>query len=149
MAENVILNVMDIQKVLPHRYPFLMVDKVIELVSNERIVAVKNVTANEPFFMGHFPNRPVMPGVMMLEAMAQAAALLALKSDDGVKPGQAVLLVGAEDFKWKRIVLPGDTLVIEMTIEKKRRPFWKMRGTAKVDGKLAAEGSVSAMENEA
>src|SRR5882724_965675 len=100
----------EIQSLLPHRYPFLLVDRVQELDPDRRIVGIKNVSINEPFFQGHFPGRPVMPGVMILEAMAQTAALLAHASVEGVKKGKTVFLIGATDFKWKKQVMPGDTL---------------------------------------
>lgn len=137
-----------IQQVIPHRYPFLLVDKIVELVDNERVVGIKNVTVNEPFFTGHFPGRPVMPGVLIIEAMAQTAAILAIESTDGVKKGHTVFLVGASDFKWKRQVVPGDTLRIEMTSIRKRRPLWIMGGVVTVDGKLVASGTISAAEAE-
>ena len=125
-----------------------MIDVVTEFVDGQLIVAKKNVSVNEPFFLGHFPNRPVMPGVMMLEAMAQAAAILALKSSDGVQPGKTVFLVGANDFKWKRMVVPGDTLTIRMEPVKKRRPLWIMKGEALVGTEVVASGSLSAVESD-
>ena len=139
-------DVRDIMRIIPHRYPFLMVDAVVELEDDQRIVGIKNVTVNEPYFQGHFPGRPVMPGVMILEAMAQTAALLAHISKDGVGPGKTVFLVGADEFKWKKMVLPGDTLRIEMTSHRKRRPVWVMRGRVTVNDKLVATGMLSAME---
>lgn len=147
-AESVIMDVTQIMKLLPHRYPFLMVDKIVELDGDQRIVGIKNVTANEPYFMGHFPGRPVMPGVMMLEAMAQTAVILAHSSKEGVEPGKIVFLVGANEFKWKKMVVPGDTLRIEMQQFKKRRPLWIMKGEITVNGKTAASGILSAMESE-
>ncbi len=148
MDEKVIYDVRQIQKILPHRYPFLMIDKIVEFVDNERVVGIKNVTINEPFFQGHFPGRPVMPGVMLLESMAQTAAILAKSSTDGVNPGKTVFLIGATDFKWKKMVLPGDTLRIEMLSVKKRRPIWVMSGSVTVDGKLVASGTISAAEGD-
>jgi beta-hydroxyacyl-ACP dehydratase FabZ len=139
-----VLSVQDIQEILPHRYPFLLVDKIVVLEPNERIVGIKNVTMNEPFFVGHFPGRPVMPGVMILEAMAQTAAILALKSPEGMNPDKLILLVGADGVRWKRQVLPGDTLRIEMVVERKRHPIWSMKGTVTVDGKVVAVGVLSA-----
>lgn len=143
---EVIYDSIGIQAILPHRYPFLLVDRVVEFEDNVRIVAIKNVTHNEPFFSGHFPGRPVMPGVLIVEAIAQAGAILAIESKDGVAKGKTVFLVGMTDFKFKRPVVPGDTLVIEMTSIKKRRPLWIMRGSVHVDGKLVAEGTISAAE---
>ena len=142
-----IFDIAEVQKILLHRYPFLLIDKVIEFNSAEsRLVAIKNVTINEQFFQGHFPGRPVMPGVLILEAMAQAAAIMAIKAEDGVTPGHAVMLVGADNVKWKRQVLPGDTLRIEVKGLKKRRPLWIIEGNVTVDGKVVASGQISAME---
>lgn len=144
--QTIVYDNVAIQKILPHRYPFLLVDKVIEFKDNERIVGIKNVTFNEPFFVGHFPGRPVMPGVMILEAMAQVGAILARESNDGVKKEKTVFIVGADDVKWKKMIVPGDTLVIEMVSVKKRRPMWIMDGTITVDGKVAASARISAAE---
>lgn len=145
---SVVFDALEIMSILPHRYPFLMVDKIVEFVDNERIVGVKCVTINEEFFQGHFPGRPVMPGVLILEAMAQTAAILAHKSSDRVAEGKKVFLVGAEEVKWKRQVLPGDTLFIEMTSHKKRRPYWMLKGVVRVEGKVVCQGMVSAVETE-
>jgi 3-hydroxyacyl-[acyl-carrier-protein] dehydratase len=147
-VDNIVFDATQIQEIIPHRYPFLLIDKIAEFVDNERIVGVKAVTFNEPFFQGHFPGRPVMPGVLILESMAQTAAILAKKSTDGVAEGKYIFLVGATDVKWKRQVVPGDTLFIEMVSEKKRRPIWKMRGTVRVNGNVVASAIVSAMESE-
>ena len=144
--EEVIYDAAKIMTILPHRYPFLMVDKVIEFVDDQRIVAIKNVTVNEPFFPGHFPGKPIMPGVMQLEAMAQVGAILAHMSADGVTPGKTVFLAGAESVKWKKPVVPGDTLRIEMRSVKKRRPFWVMEGECTVDGKIVTSATLSACE---
>lgn len=144
--EGVIYDTVGIQKIIPHRYPFLMIDKIIEFEDNKRIVGIKNVTANEPFFTGHFPGRPVMPGVMILEALAQTGAILARTSVDGVDPSKTVFLVGATDIKWKRMVFPGDTLHLEMHSLKKRRPLWIMSGVASVDGKMVASATITAAE---
>lgn len=124
-----------------------MVDKIVELEA-ERIVGIKAVTINEEFFQGHFPNRPVMPGVLIMEAMAQVAAVLATVSPDGVTDGKYVFLAGATDFRWKKPVIPGDVLRIEMEAVKKRRPMWKMKGTVTVDGEIVATGMLTAAEAE-
>ncbi len=144
--DKVIYDTVGIQKILPHRYPFLMVDKIVELEDNKRIVGIKNVTINEEFFQGHFPGRPVMPGVLVLEALAQTAAILAKVSTDGVNPEKTVFLVGADEVRWKKMVLPGDTLELVVESYKKRRPMWVMKGKALVDGKVAAVATFSAME---
>lgn len=146
MEEKVIYDAVQIQAIIPHRYPFLMVDRIVEFVDNERAVGIKNVTLNEPYFTGHFPGRPVMPGVMVLEAMAQTGAILAIRSNEGVAPGKTVFLVGATDCKWKRQVVPGDTLRIEMVSVRKRRPLWIMSGTVTVGDKVVATATISAAE---
>ncbi len=145
-GEKVVFDIQAIQSILPHRYPFLMVDRVTEFDDSQRIVAVKCVTMNEPYFTGHFPGRPVMPGVMIIEAMAQAAAILAIRSSDGVIPGKTVFLTGATDVRFKRQVIPGDVLRIEMKSVKKRRPLWIMAGEVTIDGKLACSGTLTAAE---
>ena len=142
------LDIGQIMALLPHRYPFLMIDRVLEIEDAQRILAVKNVSVNEPFFTGHFPGRPVMTGVMILEAMAQAAALLAHVSTNGVREGKTIFLVGANDFKWKRMVVPGDTLKIEVKSHKLTRPLWMMKAEATVEGKLVASGMLSAVESD-
>lgn len=144
-----IFDINEIQKTLLHRYPFLLIDKVVEFEDSKRLVAIKNVTINEQFFQGHFPGRPVMPGVLVLEAMAQAAAFMAIKSTDGIKPGNAVFLVGADNFKWRRQVLPGDTLKIEVTFIKRKAVFWYIRGEVSVDGVVYANGDLAAAEGPA
>lgn len=144
--KSVVYDICQIQKILAHRYPFLLIDRVVELVPDQRIVAQKNVTVNEQFFVGHFPEKPVMPGVLILEAMAQAAALLAYSSPDGLEKGRLVYLVGATDVRWKRQVMPGDVMLIEMVSVKKRRPLWIMSGQVTVDGKVAAVATLSAAQ---
>ena len=137
---------MDIQAVLaqlPHRYPFLLVDRVIECIPGERIHAIKNVTVNEPFFGGHFPGRPVMPGVMILEALAQVAGILAFKTA-GVVPDDKSLFyfVGIDDARFRRPVVPGDQLVLKATLERAIRGIWKFGTVAEVDGKEAASAKM-------
>jgi 3-hydroxyacyl-[acyl-carrier-protein] dehydratase len=144
--EKVIYDTIAIQALIPHRYPFLLVDKVIEFLDNDRIVAIKNVTINEPFFNGHFPGKPVMPGVLILEAMAQAGAILAIESKDGVDRSKTVYLVSCDNVRFKKMVVPGDTLRIEMTSVKKRRPFWMMEGTVTVEDKVVASAQLCAAE---
>lgn len=140
------LDVKEILKHLPHRYPFLLVDRILEVESNQRIVGIKNVTFNEGFFQGHFPTRPVMPGVLVCEAMAQVAAILAHASRGGKDGKKVFMLTGLDRAKFKRPVEPGDQLRMELTCLKRRGSFWKMKGVAMVDGKVVAEAEISAME---
>ncbi len=136
----------DIIRRLPHRYPFLLVDRVIELTDGRRLVAIKNVTANEPFFGGHFPGRPIMPGVLICEALAQAGGLLASCSSDGLPAGRGIVLAGLEHVRFRRRVVPGDQLRLEVELVHKRRPLWKMKGRALVDGNVATEAEFLTME---
>ena len=139
------LDVKEIQKHLPHRYPFLLVDRIVEIHS-EKIVGIKNVSFNENFFQGHFPNRPVMPGVLICEAMAQVGAILAHSARGGIDDDKVFVLTGLDKVKFKRPVEPGDQLRLELTALKRRGSFWKMQGVATVDGKLVAQAEISAME---
>jgi len=137
------MDITQIMKYLPHRYPFLLVDRVVELVPNERIVALKNITMNEPQFPGHFPNHPVMPGVLMIEALAQAAGLLAFKSGGAeVGPNTVIYFVGIDGARFKRPVVPGDQLRMEAQILKVTRGIWKFATKATVDGQLACEAEL-------
>ena len=140
------LDIREICARLPHRFPFLLVDRVVAFEDGRRITAVKNVTLNEPFFPGHFPGRPVMPGVLICEAMVQAGGLLATCSSDGLPQGQGVVLAGIERARFRRKVEPGDQLILEVEIVHKRRPLWKLRGRALVDGQVAAEAEFLTME---
>ena len=140
------LGVIDIQRIMasiPHRYPFLLVDRVLELERNTRIKAIKNVTFNEPFFTGHFPGRPVMPGVLILEALAQAAGLLAFDAMGKVPDENNIYyFVGIDSARFKRPVVPGDQLVLEISIDRVRAGIWKFKGIASVDGEVAAEAAL-------
>jgi beta-hydroxyacyl-ACP dehydratase FabZ len=127
---------------LPHRYPFLLVDRILELEPGKRIVGVKNVTINEPFFQGHFPGHPVMPGVLIIESIAQVGGILALKTMGGGK--RIAYFGGIDNAKFRRMVLPGDQLRIEVDIIAHKGPVWKMHGEAKVGGVVAAKADVSA-----
>jgi beta-hydroxyacyl-ACP dehydratase FabZ len=130
-----------IQDILPHRYPFLLVDRITELVPGERIVGIKQVTINEPFFEGHFPGAPVMPGVLVVEAMAQVGAVYALSQIED-RDKKLVLFSGIDNARFRRPVVPGDTLVIEVTPVRVGSRFQRMRGLARVDGQLAAEADI-------
>lgn len=144
LVEAITMDVLEIQKWIPHRYPFLLIDRVLGLVPNESITSIKNVTANEEFFQGHFPGQPVMPGVIIMEAMAQTAAVFARYSEAELLKGKTFYLVGADNFKWKKMVLPGDQLKIVMKSVKKRNPLWIMDGEVSVDGKVVASGTLTA-----
>jgi beta-hydroxyacyl-ACP dehydratase FabZ len=140
---------LDVKKILPsvpHRYPFLLVDRIVEIHGSEKVVGIKNVSINEPFFQGHFPEKPVMPGVLICEAMAQVGAIFAHNARGGVADNRVFVLTGLDKVKFKRPVEPGDQLRMELTCLKRRGSFWKMQGTAMVDGKLVAQAEISAME---
>lgn len=142
--QKVEMDVLEIQKWIPHRYPFLLIDKILDLVPDSFIVAQKNVSINEPFFVGHFPTKPVMPGVLICESMAQAAAVFARYSEPELLKTKTLYLVGADNFKWKKMVLPGDTLTITMRSVRKRNPLWVMEGDVSVDGAVVASGTITA-----
>lgn len=137
------MDINEIAKYIPHRYPFLLVDRILELEENKRVVALKNVTMNEPFFPGHFPHHPVMPGVLIVEAMAQAAAVLSFKSM-GMVPdeNQVVYFAGIDNVRFKRPVTPGDQLVMEVEITNNKRNIYKYKGVARVAGEVAAEAEL-------
>ena len=139
------LDIKGIMDRLPHRYPMLLIDRVLEMVPGKSIVAIKNVSMNEPFFTGHFPHHPVMPGVLIIEAMAQAAALFSFEDDSGVNPADkkiAYYLVGVDGARFRRPVLPGDQLRIEVVAERISRTICKYSGKATVDGQVAAEAKL-------
>jgi 3-hydroxyacyl-[acyl-carrier-protein] dehydratase len=137
------MDIHHILKRLPHRYPFLLVDRVLEIEEGVRIKALKNVSINEPFFGGHFPGRPVMPGVLMLEALAQAAALLAFKSmADGLGEDSVYYFVGIDGARFKRPVEPGDQLVLEVELMRAKSRIFKFKASASVDGQLACEAEL-------
>ena len=138
--------VMDIHQILeylPHRYPILLVDRVLEIVPGERITALKNVTINEPFFPGHYPHHPVMPGVLIIEAMAQTAALLSFRTAGDRPDGKSVYyFVGIDGARFKKPVMPGDQLIFEVSVITAKRGIWKFAAVAKVDGQVAAEAEI-------
>jgi beta-hydroxyacyl-ACP dehydratase FabZ len=129
---------------LPHRYPFLLVDRILEIVPGEKIIALKNVTVNEPFFLGHFPGNPIMPGVLIVEAMAQAGGVLAFDSMPESQQGAMVYFMGMDKVKFRKPVVPGDQLILEVKLLKKRLKAIKMSGIATVDDALVAEAELMA-----
>ena len=137
------LNTLDIMQLLPHRYPFLLVDKIIDFVKDEQIVGVKNVTINEPFFQGHFPDHPIMPGVLILEAMAQVGGVYAILANE-VGENQVPYFVGIDKAKFRKPVLSGDVLKLDLELQKVRRGIYYFLGKATVDGKLVAEAELKA-----
>lgn len=140
--------VIDIEKImalLPHRYPFLLIDRVHDLVKGESATGIKNVTMNEPFFQGHFPGKPVMPGVLILEAMAQTAAVIALDYLGDDTHGQLVYFMAIDGAKFRKPVVPGDRLELKMTKERGGSSVWKFKGEAFVDGKKVTEATLTAM----
>lgn len=139
------MNINEVMEYLPHRYPFLLIDRVLEIDVGKRIIAVKNVSINEPYFPGHFPGLPVMPGVMILEAMAQAAALLSFKTEN-YAPSEVgiVYFAGIDGARFKKPVLPGDQLMIHIEILRRMRGIWKYKARAEVDGALVAEAELMA-----
>lgn len=143
MSDPEILNATDIMRLLPHRYPFLLLDRVVELKLGERLTAIKNVTVSEPFFQGHFPNYPIMPGVLILEAMAQASAVLGFRStgtsaaDDNV-----YLFVGIDKARFRQAVQPGDQLLIEVELKRAVRGMWMFACSATVDGREVASAQI-------
>lgn len=132
------LSTEQIMEIIPHRPPFLLIDRILELEHGVRAVGIKQVTANEPFFAGHFPGRPIMPGVLQIEALAQVGAVALLSEPE--HRGKLALFAGLDDVRFRRLVVPGDTLRLEVTLEKLRRRIGKGRGVATVDGAVAAEG---------
>jgi 3-hydroxyacyl-[acyl-carrier-protein] dehydratase len=137
------MDIREIQKFLPHRYPFLLVDKIIEIIPGTKAVGIKNVTFNEEFFQGHFPGYPIMPGVLIIEALAQVAGILAFHS--GATPGKSVYFMSIEKAKFRKPVVPGDQLKLETNILQHRGNVWKFLGHAIVEDKIAAEAEFTAM----
>ncbi len=138
------MDIHEISKILPHRYPFLLVDRILDFTPAQKIVGIKNVTINEPFFQGHFPTFPIMPGVLIIEAMAQVAAILAFKSQES-RPGDLVFLAGIDKAKFRKPVSPGDQLRIEVSVLQSRPPFWRLGGVCLVDDKCVVEAEFKAM----
>ncbi len=140
-----ILDVEGIQKLIPHRSPFLLVDRVVSFEASRKIVAWKSVTINEPFFTGHFPGKPVMPGVLILEALAQTAALLAMMSLGPDEAGKLTFLMGIDAARFRRPVVPGDRLELHVEVTRQKGAVWKEKGTAIVEGQPVAEAEFMAM----
>ena len=140
------INVMEIKEFLPHRYPMLLVDRVIEFVDGQRIVGIKNLTANEQFFEGHFPERPMMPGVLMLEALAQLGVMFFKLSTNGADRDKLIVFAGIDEAKFRKEVIPGDVLTLHMDLIKRRSGIWKMQGWGTVDGEKVVEGVLTAAE---
>jgi beta-hydroxyacyl-ACP dehydratase FabZ len=138
---------MDVQAIMqhiPHRYPFLLVDRILELEPNKRVVGLKNVSMNEPFFQGHFPGTPIMPGVLILEAMAQTSGVLAVASMEKSGKNALMYFMGLDQVKFRKMVFPGDQLIMELEVLKQRAKVMKLAGTAKVDGQVVAEAQLMA-----
>jgi 3-hydroxyacyl-[acyl-carrier-protein] dehydratase len=142
------VDVVRIMQMIPHRYPFLMIDRVIDMHADKGAVGIKNVTIGEPFFQGHFPGEPVMPGVMIVEAMAQTAAVLVVHTLGAGSEGKLVYFMSIDNCRFRRPVYPGDQLHVAVKKERNRGPVWKFHGTAKVDGKVVAEAVFAAMVRE-
>ncbi|MAV63390.1 MAG: 3-hydroxyacyl-ACP dehydratase FabZ [Alphaproteobacteria bacterium] len=139
------INAKEILDLIPHRYPFLLVDRIEEIVSNQSCVGIKNITINEPFFPGHFPGHPIMPGVLIIEAMAQTASALVVYGYEGDTNGLSVYLMKVDKAKFRKPVLPGDQLRMEISKEKNKGEVWQFFGKAYVDNNLVAEASITAM----
>ena len=141
---DTVLDILAIMQRLPHRYPFLLIDRIVRFVPGEEIVALKNVTMNEPFFQGHFPAKPVMPGVLIIEALAQAGGILAAEIRGPEKQGEIIYFMGMDAVRFRKPVVPGDQLVLEARVLKMRSRVAKMAGRALVDGQLVAEAELMA-----
>lgn len=144
-TKEAIIDINGIMKLIPHRYPFLLVDKIIEINEDKSIIGIKNVTANEPQFMGHFPDNPVMPGVLIIEALAQVSAILAAKFLNIKQEEQQVFLMTINEAKFRKIVRPGDTIFLKSEVVQHRANVWKFSAKAEVDGAIASECNLMAM----
>ncbi|MHB8842805.1 MAG: 3-hydroxyacyl-ACP dehydratase FabZ [Candidatus Aquicultor sp.] len=134
----------EIQKILPHRYPFLLLDRILEFTANEKVVGLKNVTVNEPFFQGHFPGKPIMPGVLIVEALAQTGGILAFKSNHRLLGKSLIYLLAINKVKFRKPVVPGDQLILELIALRRGEKVWKMQGKAFVRENLVAEAEITA-----
>jgi 3-hydroxyacyl-[acyl-carrier-protein] dehydratase len=144
-SRGAVVDIAGIMRAIPHRYPFLLIDRVVDVVRGESAVGVKNVSANESFFAGHFPNHPVMPGVLIIESMAQTAAVLVVETLGPAAQGRVVYFMSVENAKFRRPVVPGDQLRIHVSKDRRHGNVWKFKGVAKVDGASVAEATFSAM----
>jgi beta-hydroxyacyl-ACP dehydratase FabZ len=135
----------EIMRILPHRYPFLLVDRIVSLELDKHIIGLKNITVNEPFFVGHFPQAPIMPGVLIVEAMAQVAGILALLSTPENLGNQALYLMSLDKVRFRKPVVPGDQLILDLTVLKGKKKYFKMAGKATVNDNLVAEAELMAM----
>jgi len=138
------LTVEEIQRILPHRYPFLLVDRILSMEKEKRIVGVKNVSINEPFFQGHFPGKPIMPGVLIIEALAQVGGILALLSTPEHLGNPSVFLLGVDKVRFRKPVIPGDQLILELETLRSGKKFWKLQGKALVNETLVTEAELMA-----
>lgn len=148
VAQPVTVDIARVQEMIPHRPPFLFVDRVVDMVADKSAVGIKNVTVNEPYFQGHFPAQAVMPGVLVVEAMAQTAAVLVVHTLGPASEGKLVYFMSIDNARFRRPVVPGDQLRVHVTKERSRGPVWRFRGEAKVDGKVVADATFSAMIRE-
>ena len=147
MSEVIIpedIDILEILRILPHRYPFVMVDRILTIVPEKNVTGIKNVTFNEPFFQGHFPGRPVMPGVLILEGMAQAGGIMAYYSTPGAIGNKLLYFAGIDKARFRKPVVPGDQITYKLEVLKYKRGFWTMSGEAHVDGKLVAQAELMA-----
>ena len=142
------IDIREILSILPHAYPFLLIDRIVEVESGKRIVGIKNVTYNEPFFPGHFPGRPIMPGVLIIEAMAQTAGVLVFRSVPEAEHKKPVYFLGIDNARFRKPVFPGDQLRLEIEITRHRQAIWGFKGTALVDGQVVTEAELLAMLGE-
>ena len=140
-----VVDIKGILSAIPHRYPFLLIDRMVDVILGESATGIKNVSVNEPFFAGHFPNHPVMPGVLIIECMAQTSAVLVVRTLGPEAEGKVVYFMSIEGAKFRRPVVPGDQMRVEVAKKQQRGPVWKFLGTAKVDGVVVAEAVYSAM----
>ena len=145
LAPRTSIDVLEVMELIPHRPPFLMIDRVEEIVQRKSAVGIKNVTIDEPFFAGHFPKHPVFPGVLIIEAMAQTAAVLVVESLGADARGKLVYFMTIDSARFRKVVVPGDQIRLEVSVQRHRGPVWKFAGEAKVDGQTVAEASYSAM----